>query len=135
MMRLGLVRVLSAMAIGATLAICALPALARTAKECKADYAAHKDAIKALGETEKVYIETCKAGPDAPGSGAASSGPSDNNIAKACDADYVTNKDAVSARGESKKDFLASCRAAMEASQPAAAPQTTAPPPADAAAK
>jgi hypothetical protein len=135
MMRLGFVRVLSAVAIGATLAIWVAPASARTASECKADYAAHKDAIKALGETEKLYIATCRAGPDAPGSGAASSGPGGSNSAKACDADYATNKDAVSARGESKKDFLASCRAAMEANQPAAAPQTAAPPPADAAAK
>jgi hypothetical protein len=143
MMRLGFVRVLSVVGIGAMLAIPVSLASAATIKECKAAFAAHKDEAKAAGQSEKAYIAGCRGAPDVAGPGAATAAspgaatsprPAKDKIGKAFEADYATNKAAVTDRGESKADFIASCRAATEASQQAAAPEPAAPAP-EAAAK
>jgi hypothetical protein len=51
----------------------------KTAKECNAEYAANKDAIKGSGETKKDFIAACRAGtaapqPAKPAGGAAATG-------------------------------------------------------------
>ena len=39
----------------------ASPAAAKTAKECRAEWSAHKAEYKAKGITEKAYVATCRA--------------------------------------------------------------------------
>ena len=135
-MKIGLVAVLSAVAVGSTLAVLSPPVLAATSKECKAAFAAHRDEAKAAGQSEKVYIATCMGAQDvagprataaAPQASAASKRPARDEIGKACEADFKANKAAVTDRGESKDDFLASCRAGLEASQTNATPEPAAP--------
>jgi hypothetical protein len=142
-MRYDLVHILSAAAIGAALALCASPASAKTAKECRADYAANKDAIKASGQTEKAYIAACRAGGDAAAPGAAAAPaapaaapaaaaePAGGKTAKECAAEYSANKAAIKAV-QKKAAFIADCRAGKETIPEAAAP-AAAPAPAAAA--
>jgi len=44
------------------LAIASVPASAKTVKECNAEYAANKDAIKGAGQKKKDFVEACRAG-------------------------------------------------------------------------
>ena len=46
----------------ATPATTVAPASVKTAKQCDAEYAANKDAIKASGETKKDFVAACRAG-------------------------------------------------------------------------
>lgn len=143
-MRYGLVHILSAAAIATALALSAAPASAKTAKECRADYTANKDAIKASGQTEKAYVAACRAGSDtaAPGAAAApaapaaapaaAEAPAGGKTAKECNAEYSQNKAAIKAV-QKKAEFIADCRAGKETIPTAAAPAAPAPAPAAAA--
>jgi hypothetical protein len=53
---------ISAIAIGLTLALASAPAIAKTAKECNAEYSANKAAIKAAGQKKADFVAACKAG-------------------------------------------------------------------------
>ncbi len=147
-MRQIFVHVLSAAAIGAFLAISGSPAFAKTVKECNAEYAAQKDALKAAGTTKKDFIASCRgeadaAAPAAPATAAPAAAPATaaatlagGKTAKECAAEYAANKDAIKARGETKKDFIAACRTGPTAPEAATAPTPApAPSPAPAAAK
>jgi hypothetical protein len=148
-MRHAFVHVLAAAAIGAVVALSGGPALAKTVKECNAEYAAQKDALKAAGTTKKDFIASCRAeadaaAPAAPAAAAApatpAAAPAGGKTAKECAAEYAANKDGIKARGETKKDFIAACRtgptapeaATPPAAAPAPAPAATAPAPAPA---
>lgn len=122
-MRYSFARLASASAISLAIAFAAVPALAKTVKECNAEYAANKDAIKASGEKKKDFVEACRGGTETIPSGAATapaSAPEAPTVsggvktAKECDAEYKANKEAIKAAGEKKKDFVAGCRAGTE---------------------
>jgi hypothetical protein len=149
-MRYHFAQILSVAAIGAALVLSAPPASAKTAKECKAAYAADKDAIKASGQTEKAYIASCRASTDAAAPAAApaapmaapaaDAAPAGGKTAKACAAEYSANKAAIKAV-QKKAEFISDCRAgketiptAAEPAAPMAAPAAAAPAPAPAAA-
>ncbi|WP_158816716.1 hypothetical protein [Methylocapsa sp. S129] len=130
--------ILAAGAIGAIVAASA-PAFAKTTKECRADYAANKESIKAAGQTEKAYVAACKGGPDAAAPAAAKSASSADSApvltkTKAqCAAEYSANLKAIKANGQTKAAFDADCRAGTEKIGPApaaaaAAPAQSAPP-------
>lgn len=70
-MRYSFARLASASAISLAIAFAAVPALAKTVKECNAEYAANKDAIKASGEKKKDFVEACRGGTETIPSGAA----------------------------------------------------------------
>jgi hypothetical protein len=115
---------------------------AKTVKECDAEYAANKDAIKGAGQKKKDFVAACRAGNETIPSGAAtapaatpSAAPpapaatTGGKTAKECDAEYKANKDAIKASGQKKKDFVAACRAGNETvPSGAAAPTPTASP-------
>ena len=140
-----LVHILAVGAIGAVVAASAPPALAKTTKECRADYVANEDAIKASGQSKKAYIAACKAGPDAAAPDAATTAPAAKAPAvktpassadaapvltktKAqCAAEYSANLKAIKAAGQSKAAFDADCRAGTEKIGPAPAPVAAAP--------
>jgi hypothetical protein len=125
-MRNSLLHLASAGAIGLVIAFAGIPASAKTVKECDAEYAANKDAIKGSGEKKKDFVEACRAGTETiPGGAAApSAAPSTEapspaatsgvKTAKECDAEYKANKEAIKASGEKKKDFVEACRAGTE---------------------
>jgi hypothetical protein len=142
-MRISILRFASTPAIGLLLVVfaCCAPALAKTAKECDAEYAANKDAIKGSGEKKKDFVEACRAENETiPGGGAsaraapakiATPGSADSGTGKTvkeCDAEYAANKTAIKASGEKKKDFVGACRAGGETipSQIAPAPSAAA---------
>ena len=126
-MRCSLVHLASLAAIGLALAFAAAPASAKTVKECDAEYAANKGAIKGSGEKKKDFVDACRAGTESiPGGaatapaaapaaeGAATTASGGVKKAKECDAEYKASKDAIKANGEKKKDFVAACRAGTE---------------------
>ncbi len=116
------------------------PAFAKTVKQCDADYAANKDAIKASGQTKKDYVAACRAGTAAAPTAAAptpvapaptAAAPAAGKSAKECNTEYSENKAAIKAAGQKKSDFVAACRTGTEtipAAPAAAAPPPVAPP-------
>jgi hypothetical protein len=64
-MRRSVFQFLAAGAIAGMLAMSGSAAFAKTAKECDADYAANKAAVKASGQTKKDYVAACRAGTEA----------------------------------------------------------------------
>jgi hypothetical protein len=134
-MRYAFVHVIGAAALAAAFALSGAPAWAKTVKECNAEYATQKDALKAAGTKKADFVASCRAEADttpaaAPAppepAPAAATAPAGGKTAKECNADYAANKAAIKASGETKKDFVASCRAGNETIPAAAAVQ---PPP------
>lgn len=133
--------VLSSLAAGAISVMVAFPsaaALAKTAAECSADYAANKAAIKESGRNKKAYVAACVAGtadlpegatPVAAPTAASTAG---GKTAAQCNVEYATNKAAFKASGQTKRDFVAACRGRTEgiATTLAASGLATTPPPA-----
>ena len=124
------------------IAASAPPAFAKTLKECRADYSANKDAVKASGQTKKDYLAACKTEPSAaapsvaPTAAAAPAASIDaapilTRTKAQCAAEYQANIAAIKANGQSKAAFDADCRSGTE-KIPRAAKVA---PPADAAAK
>ena len=125
-----LVPILAAIVLGA-LAASAPPALAKTAKQCRADYAANKDSLAAGGQTEKDYVAACKTAPKKATPAASADGAAVLTKTKAqCAAEYAANIKAIKANGQSKAAFDADCRAGTERIGPAPAPVAAAPAPA-----
>jgi hypothetical protein len=127
----------AASTIGLAIALFSAPATAKSVKECNAEYAANKDAIKGAGQKKVDFIAACKAGtevvPTAAAPAAAAPPPSPaasagGKTAKECNAEYAANKAAIKAAGKTKKDFVAACRTGGEVIPPA--PAASAPPPA-----
>jgi hypothetical protein len=117
---------------------------AKTAKECRDEWRASKDANKAGGITQKDYVAKCRGetaqpaaapAPTATAPAAAPAPAGEAKTAKACRDEWRANK----AGGVTEKDYVAKCRAGVAATPPAAAPsapaaKTAAPAPAPAAA-
>ena len=120
---------------------------AKTAKECRDEWRASKDANKAGGITQKDYVAKCRGetaqpaaapAPTATAPAAAPAPAGEAKTAKACRDEWRANKDVNKAGGVTEKDYVAKCRAGVAATPPAAAPsapaaKTTAPAPAPAA--
>jgi hypothetical protein len=105
----------SAIALGMTIALFGAAASGKTAKECNAEYATNKDAIKGAGQKKADFIAACKAGTEvvptsaAPAAAAPAptpAGAAGTKTAKECDAEYAPNKAAIKAAGQTKKDFV-----------------------------
>jgi hypothetical protein len=73
--------------ITAAFAIAATPSFAKTVKECNAEYAANKDAIKGAGQKKADFVAACRAGTETiPGTAAApASAPTPAAVAPAPD--------------------------------------------------
>jgi len=146
-MRHSLASIFWVLAIGTTLIATGSPAFAKTIKECDAEYAANKDAIKGAGQKKADFVAACRAGNEVIPGGTATAVPAPapapsttaapvaGKTAKECGAEYSANKAAIKAVGQKKADFIASCRASNEtiptgaATAPAAAPTPAAPAP------
>jgi hypothetical protein len=106
-------------------------ALAKTAKDCRAEWQADKAGMQSRGVTEKAYIEQCKGGTEptsarpneTPAPTPATTGVS--KTTKDCKAEWQADKAGMKARGVTQKAYVEQCRGG---SPPVvAAPQT--PPP------
>src|SRR5271170_2479853 len=111
-MRLSIIAATTAVTLG--IAFCGAPASAKTVKECNAEYAANKDAIKGGGQKKADFVAACRAGTETiPGGAAAAptaptpAAPASATIsqatgksAKDCNAQYAANKDAIKAGGQ-----------------------------------
>jgi hypothetical protein len=143
-------------AFGAVLAtavfglLLASPAAAKTAKECRAEWSAHKAEYKAKGVTEKAYVATCRA--EAKNEKAAekkqkketkkekaaekkaaktkaeratenkkASATAGKKTVKECQAEWRADKAAFKSKGITEKAYVARCRAGT-AMTPAVAP-------------
>jgi hypothetical protein len=115
-----LFHIFAAATLGALLASSATPAFAKTAEQCKADYAANKASIAAGGKSEDAYLAACRAAPDAtataPGAPAPiiTVAPVITKTKADCAAEYRANMAAIKASGQSKAAFDADCRAGTE---------------------
>ena len=122
------------------------PAMAKTAKECTAEWRTDKAGMQARGTTEKAYVDQCKEGaaptaaapPPAPSSpvpapSAAApkggAGPSTQKTAKDCLAEWRADKVGMQARGMTEKAYVDQCRGGAEPTVAApVAPVTPKPP-------
>ena len=112
-------------------------ALAKTAKDCRAEWQADKAGMQSRGVTEKAYIEQCKGGaeptaatpPAKPAETSPAATNSSSKTAKDCKAEWQADKVGMKTRGVTEKAYVEQCRGGS--SPVVAAPQ--APPPAPAA--
>ena len=122
----------------------ALPAAAKTAKECRAEWSAHKTEYKAKGVTEKAYVATCRAEANKEKATAKkqkkeakketaaekkaakktspesriekkSSATAGKKTVKECQAEWRADKAGFKAKGISEKAYVAQCRAGTAA--------------------
>jgi hypothetical protein len=132
--------ILAAAAVGCLLVLSGAPALAKSAKECRDEYAANKVTITANGQTETAYLSSCKASPaanseKAPAAPVAARSTEVVTKTKAdCAAEYTAHSAIIKANGQSKAAFDADCRAGTEKVDRtpvavAPAPAAPAPPP------
>jgi hypothetical protein len=119
--------------------VAVVPASAKTAKECTAEWRADKAGMQARGTTEKAYVDQCKEGaaptatappPAAPTPSAAApktgAGPATQKSAKDCLAEWRADKAGMQARGVTEKAYVDQCRGGAEPT--AAAPVAPKPP-------
>src|ERR1700682_5283434 len=125
---------LVAAALGCCISV--TPALAKTAKECTAEWRADKVGMQARGVTEKSYVEQCKGGAEpttaAPASKPAETTPpaaprqttaTGSKTAKDCTAEWRADKAGMQARGVTEKAYVDQCKTG------GAMPSATAPEP------
>jgi hypothetical protein len=142
-MRILLATVAVALGVACVIAPPAVFAQQKTAKECREEWRANKDANKASGVTEKDYVAKCRgtAAAATPGAAPAAAPAGQAKTVKQCEEEWRANKDANKAAGIKQKDYVAKCRAGTTAQPSAAAPAPStaapaapAPPPAPSAA-
>src|SRR5438309_3015141 len=104
--------------------VAVVPALAKAAKECTAEWRADKAGMQARGVTEKAYVEQCKAGAE-PTAAAPAAKPAEtatppvsrqataagSKTAKECTAEWRADKAGMQARGVTEKAYVEQCRA------------------------
>ena len=136
---------LLAVSIAGALAL-ASPAVAKTAKECRAEWTANKAANQAKGVTEKAYVDQCRAADAVPKTTAKetakdkkataketkekaaaketkTAAPAGEKTAKECADEWRANKAANQAAKITEKAYVADCRSGKTAmTPPAAAP-------------
>jgi hypothetical protein len=143
---------LMAASIAGALAL-ASPAVAKTAKECRAEWSANKAANQAKGVTEKAYVDQCRAADATPKAAAKdtpketakdkkaaaketkekaaakdakTAAPAGEKTAKQCADEWRANKAANQAAKITEKAYVADCRSGKTAMMPpAAAPAPT----------
>jgi len=99
----------------------------KTAKACRDEWRANKDANQAKGITEKAYVTQCRAGgvaaQPAPSSPTTTAAPAPaatgQKTAKACRDEWRANKDANQAKGITEKAYVTQCRAGGTVASPA----------------
>ncbi len=142
-----------AMLAAAVLALALVsPAAAKTAKECRAEWSAHKAENKAKGITEKAYVAKCRGETEKPKAAAKTkekaaekkaktsketkkekaaekkeskkkaAATSGKKTVKECEAEWRANKAANQAKSITEKAYVAQCRSGT-AMVPAAAPE------------
>ena len=119
------------------------PALAKTAKECRAEWTANKAANQAKGVTEKAYVDQCRAADSAEKTKAAPAAKEEKKTTKEkaavktatpvagakktvkeCEAEWRANKAANQAKDITEKAYVEQCRAGTAAmTPPPAAPE------------
>lgn len=126
-------------------------AIAKTAKECRAEWTANKAANQAKGITEKAYVDQCRAGGSAEkpkaapaastakekaptakeketsakekaSSKMAAPAAGETKTVKECEAEWRANKAANQAKGITEKAYVAECRGGTTAMKPAPTP-------------
>lgn len=119
--------------------VLASPAVAKTAKECRTEWAANKAANQAKGVTEKTYIEQCRAAGEKPKAATdekikatakekvstktALPVAGDKKTVKGCQDEWRANKAANQSKGITEKAYVEGCRSGKTAmTPPAAAP-------------
>jgi len=125
----------------------AVPAFAKTAKDCTAEWRADKAGMQARGVTEKAYVEQCKGGTE-PTAAAPAAKPAEtpaspaprqatatgSKTAKDCTAEWRADKAGMQARGVTEKAYVEQCKTGVAPSASAPPPKpTAATPPAPAA--
>lgn len=137
------IKLVASAAIGCTLLT--MPSAAKTVKECNAEYATQKEALRQQKIRKADFIQQCRAGTTA-APGTATTAPAapvpaptgQTKTAKECDAEYAANKAAIQAAKTRKADFIRQCRTGAAtipggsqtaAPTPAPAPPPAAPPP------
>jgi hypothetical protein len=109
--------------------------MAKTAKECTAEWRADKAGMQARGTTEKSYVDQCKTGASstvatAPATtiptATAQPTPTMSKTAKDCTAEWRADKAGMQAKGMTERAYVAQCRTGgVVASPPVAAPSPT----------
>jgi hypothetical protein len=121
-----------AVATGVALLL-AQSAMAKTAKECTAEWRADKAGMQARGTTEKSYVEQCKTGASPPMATAPAptvpTAPAQPNLAtskseKECTAEWRADKAGMQARGVTERAYVARCKTGNVAASPSVAPAT-----------
>ncbi|MET4356410.1 hypothetical protein ABIC08_006373 [Bradyrhizobium sp. RT9b] len=123
----------------------AVPAFAKTAKECTAEWRADKAGMQARGVTEKAYVEQCRGGTEptavAPPAKPVETAPppaprqataTGSKTAKECTAEWRADKAGMQARGVTERAYVEQCRAGgtmPSATAPEPKPTPAAPPP------
>lgn len=123
------------LAAAVTCSLSVVPAFAKTAKDCTAEWRADKVGMQARGVTEKSYVEQCKGGAEptaaAPAAKPAEATPppaprqataTGSKTAKDCTAEWRADKAGMQARGVTEKVYVGQCKVG-------AAPAVSAPPP------
>jgi hypothetical protein len=122
-------------------------AIAKTAKECRAEWTANKAANQAKGITEKAYVEECRAEKPKAASTAkekastakekestakekasskmAAPAGGEKKTVKECQEEWRANKAANQAKGITQKAYVEECRAGTAAIKPVTAPAST----------
>jgi hypothetical protein len=97
-------------------------ALAKTAKDCKAEWQADKAGMQSRGVTQKAYIEQCKGGAEptanapsakpmeAPAPAPAEATAGGSKTAKACKEEWQADKAGMKARGVTQRAYVEQCR-------------------------
>jgi hypothetical protein len=110
----------------------------KTAKACRAEWRANKDANQAKGITEKAYVTQCRAGgvaaqpaPASTTTAAPAPAAAGQKTATACRDEWRANKDANQAKGITEKAYVTQCRTGATVASPApmAPPPTQVAPP------
>jgi hypothetical protein len=122
--------------------ISGVPAFAKTAKECTAEWRADKAGMQARGVTEKAYVEQCKGGAEptaaAPAAKPAETAPqtaprpataTSSKTAKDCIAEWRADKAGMQARGITEKAYVEQCKEGGSPTAVAPLPKPTAVPP------
>src|ERR1700733_5515559 len=115
-------------------------ALAKTAKDCRAEWQADKAGMQSRGVTEKAYIEQCKGGaeptaatpPAKPIEASPAPTTAGSKTAKDCRAEWQADKAGMQSRGVTQKAYIEQCRGGSSpvVATPQAPPSAPAPIPA-----
>ena len=124
-------------------------AMAKTAKDCTAEWRADKAGMQAKGVTEKAYVDQCKndsepaatapsskpsaSAPPSPSAPKQSGATAGKKTAKDCTVEWRADKAGMQTKGVTEKAYVDQCKGGAEPSVAAPAPKPAAAPPVAAA--